>query len=181
MRRSATRLLAALMLPLGGCATVDRAASSPAASGGLAARQAQTRTLEAVSAQVVLKAALAALQDEGFVVREVNAELGLVTAVKEWRSRNQQGVSRTFKWLAALPTYGAALLLPTGKTEFTAVEANLNVTQEAQQTRVRVSLVSRVTDSQGRLRSVTPIEDAAVYQGLLARLDRAVYLQKEGL
>jgi hypothetical protein len=57
----------------------------------------------------------------------------------------------------------------------------VNVTPEAARTRVRISLVSRTTDKDGRVQRVTPVDDAAVYQGLLARLDRAVYLQREGL
>ncbi|HVO09218.1 MAG TPA: hypothetical protein VMX54_00580 [Vicinamibacteria bacterium] len=171
-----------LVLPavlLGGCATVEHSAL-PLPATALQARQAQTRTLEGVGSEVVLKAALNALQDEGFVIRQVNSELGLVSAVKEWRSRKQPGLSRTVKWLAALPTYGASLLVPTEKTEFTSVEANVNVMAEAEQTRVRISLVSKVTDGQGRICSVTPVEDPLVYQGLLARLDQAVYLQNEG-
>jgi hypothetical protein len=85
------------------------------------------------------------------------------------------------KWVAAVPTYGASLLVPTGKSEFSAVEANVNVTQEAAGTRVRISLVAKVTERNGDVRSVTPIVDALAYQALLARLDKAVYLQKEGL
>ncbi|HXY41057.1 MAG TPA: hypothetical protein VEQ10_15400 [Vicinamibacteria bacterium] len=177
MRLRLTMAIPALLL--GGCATVERSAL-PTPASALQTRQAQTRTLEGVSSEVVLKAALSALQDDGFVIRQVSSELGLVTAVKEWRSRKQPGLSRTVKWLAALPTYGASLLVPTGKTEFTSVEANLDVTAEADETRVRISLVAKVTDGQGRLYSVTPVEDAVVYQGLLSRLDKAVYLQKEG-
>ena len=129
----------------------------------------------------MLKAVLNVLQDEGFVIREANAELGVVAAVKEWRSRQANQGLRIAKWIAAPMTYGATLLIPSGKTEFTAVEANVNVTQEAARTRVRISLVSRVTDKQGRVQGVTPVEDGLVYQGLLARLDKALYLQREGL
>jgi hypothetical protein len=121
------------------------------------------------------------LQDEGFTVREANAELGLVTAVREWRSRQANDGLRVAKWIAAPFTYGATLLIPTGKTEYTAFEANVNVTSDAARTRVRISLVSRTTDRDGHVQRVTPVDDATVYQGLLARLDRAVYLQREGL
>jgi hypothetical protein len=92
-------------------------------------RQVQTRAFDATDARLVLKAALNALQDEGYVIRE----------------------------------------------------ANVNVTQEAAGTRVRFSLVSKVTEKDGSVRSVRPVQDALAYQALLARLDKAVYLQKEGL
>jgi hypothetical protein len=55
------------------------------------------------------------------------------------------------------------------------------VTPEAAGTRVRISLVAKVTDKDGAVRSVRPVEDPLAYQALLARLDKAVYLQREGL
>jgi hypothetical protein len=85
------------------------------------------------------------------------------------------------KWATVVPTYGASLLLPTGKAEFSALEANVNVTPEAARTRVRVSLVTKVTDKDGAVRSVAPVDDPLAYQRLLAGLDRAVFLEKEGL
>jgi hypothetical protein len=171
----------ALALFLGACATSQQSAMPRYPQSPLELRQAQTRAFETADTRLVLKAALNALQDEGFVIREANAELGLVTAVREWESRKPNGTLKVLKWVAAVPTYGASLLVPTGKNEFSAVEANVNVTQEAAGTRVRISLVAKVTERNGDVRSVTPIVDALAYQALLARLDKAVYLQKEGL
>jgi hypothetical protein len=174
-------IVGVLALLLGGCASAPHPAADSLFKSPLEARQAQSRTFETKDPRVVLKAVLNVLQDEGFVIREANAELGVVAAVKEWRSRQANQGLRIAKWIAAPLTYGAALLIPSGKTEFTAVEANVNVTPEAERTRVRISLVSKVTDKEGRVQGVTPVEDALVYQGLLARLDKAVYLQREGL
>lgn len=165
------------VLLAGGCATVP----PPDPASPLLVRQAQTRIIETAESRLVVKAAISALQDEGFVIREANAELGLVTAVKEWKSRQRNEALRVLKWVAALPTYGATLLVPSGRTEFTVVEASVNVTQEASGARARISLVSRVIDKQGRLQSVTPVDDPLAYQALLARLDKAVFLQREGL
>ena len=172
---------AALALFLGACATSQQSALPRYPHSPLELRQAQTRAFDHVDARHVMKAALNALQDEGYVIREANAELGLVTAVMEWQSRKPNGALRVLKWVAAVPTYGASLLVPTGNHEFSAVEANVNVTQEATGTRVRISLVSKVTERNGNVRSVQPVEDTLAYQALLARLDKAVYLQKEGL
>ena len=174
-------IVGVLALLLGGCASAPRPAAESLFPSALQARQAQSRTFETEDQKLVLKAVLNVLQDEGFVIREANAELGVVAAVKEWRSRQANQGLRIAKWIAAPLTYGATLLIPSGTTEFTAVEANVNVTPEAARTRVRISLVSRVTDKQGRVQGVTPVEDGIVYQGLLARLDKALYLQREGL
>jgi len=178
MTRHATGVVLALLL--GGCATVQHS-SLPQPGRPLETRQAQSRDFEGREAKLVLKAVLNVLQDEGFTVRVANAELGLVTAVREWQSRQPNHGLRVLKWLAAVPTYGASLLLPSGRSEFTALEANVNVSEDATRTRVRISLVAKVTDKEGRVQEVTPIDDALAYQGLLARLDKAVYLQQEGL
>ena len=172
---------AVLALLLSACATVQESAVPRLPLAPLEMRQAQTRTFDSTDARLVLKAALNVLQDEGYVIREANADLGLVTGVMEWRSRQPNQGLRVLKWVAALPTYGASLLVPTGRTEFSTLEANVNVTQEAAGTRVRVSLVARVTEKNGTVRSVRPVDDPQAYQALLARLDKAVYLQREGL
>ena len=179
MARHAIPALLALLL--GACATVPESALPRGPHAPLELRQAQSRTFDAADARLVLKAALNVLQDEGYVIREANAEPGLVTGVMEWRSRQPSQGLRVLKWVAALPTYGASLLLPTGRTEFSAVEANVNVTPEAARTRVRISLVTKVTGKSGAIRSVAPVDDPLAYQRLLAGLDRAVFLEKEGL
>jgi hypothetical protein len=171
----------ALVLSLGACASVPDSAGVRVPQSPLELRQAQSRTFETADARLVLKAALNVLQDQGFVIRQADADLGIVTAVMEWRSRRPNQGLRVLKWVAAVPTYGASLLVPTGRTEFSAIEANVNVTPEAARTRVRISLVSRVTGKKGEVLSVTPVDDPLAYQRLLAGLDKAVFLETEGL
>jgi hypothetical protein len=57
----------------------------------------------------------------------------------------------------------------------------VNVTPEGARTRVRISLVSRVTGKGGEVLRVMPVDDPLAYQRLLAGLDKAVFLEKEGL
>jgi hypothetical protein len=179
MTRNAVPVVLAFVVGACGATTRSQLPGPPQAP--LELRQAQSRTFETPEARLVLKAALNVLQDQGFVIRHADAELGLVTAVTEWRSGQPNQALRILKWVAALPTYGASLLLPTGRTEFSAIEAIVNVTPEAGRTRVRVSLVAKVTDEKGRIRRVSPVEDPLAYQRLLAGLDKAVFLEKEGL
>jgi hypothetical protein len=171
----------ALALLLGACASMPDSAGVRVPTAPLELRQAQSRSFETADSRLVLKAALNVLQDEGFVIREANAELGLVTGVMERSRRTTSQALRVLRWVYAPGTWGASLLLPAGKTEVSAVEANVNVTSEAAGTRVRISLVSKVTDKGGAVRSVAPVDDPLAYQRLLAGLDRAVFLEKEGL
>jgi len=171
----------AMALFLGACASVPDSAGVRVPQSPLELRQAQSRTFETDEPRLVLKAALNVLQDQGFVIRQADAELGIVTAVMEWRSREVNRGLRTLKWIVALPTYGASLLIPSGRTEVSSIEANVNVTPEAARTRVRISLVSKVTGKNGEVLSVTPVGDPLAYQRLLAGLEKAVFLEKEGL
>lgn len=179
MTRHATPALLALFL--GACASVPDSAGVRPPQSPLELRQAQSRSFETADSRLVLKAALNVLQDQGFVIRHADADLGIVTAVMEWRSRQPNRGLRVLKWVAAVPTYGAALLVPSGRTEFSSIEVNVNVTPEAARTRVRISLVSRVTGKKGEVLSVRSVEDPLAYQRLLAGLDKAVFLEEEGL
>jgi hypothetical protein len=176
------RLAAVLALAAAGAGCASGSSGrAMAPAGPLEVRAAQSRVFDTADDRLVLKAALNALQDSGFVIRQTDADLGLVTAITEWQSRSANQGLRVLKWVAAPFTYGSSLLIPSGRTEFSSVEANVNVTREGGRTRVRVSLVSKVIDKDGEVRSVQAVADPLAYQGLLARLDKAVYLEKEGL
>jgi hypothetical protein len=174
-------VLLVLALAASACAATTRSELPEPPRTPLELRQAQSRTFDTPDARLVLKAALNVLQDQGFVIQQAEFQLGVVTAVTEWRSGQRSQGLRILKWVAALPTYGASLLIPTGHDEFSAVEAVVNVNPEAERTRVRISMVAKVRDDKGAIRSVQPIEDPLAYQKILAGLDKAVYLQKEGL
>jgi hypothetical protein len=170
-----------LALALGGCAVATQSERPGTPQTPLERRQVQTRAFDTADARLVLKAAVNVLQDEGFVIQQAEFELGIVTAVSEWQSaRRNQGL-RVLKWVAALPTYGASLLLPTGRDEFSAVEVVVNVNPEAERTRVRISMVAKVRDGKGNVCRVRPVDDPDVYRRILAGLDKAVFLEKEGL
>ncbi len=174
-------VLFSLALAASACAATTRSPLPEPPRAPLELRQAQSRTFDTPDARLVLKAALNVLQDQGFVIQQAEFQLGVVTAVTEWRSGQRNQGLRILKWIAALPTYGASLLIPTGRDEFSAVEAVVNVNPEADRTRVRISMVAKVRDDTGAVRKVQPIEDPLAYQKILAGLDKAVYLQKEGL
>jgi hypothetical protein len=178
MTRHATLVVLALLL--GACASAPNGAGVRPQS-PLELRQAQSRTFDTAASRVVLKAALNVLQDQGFVIRQADAELGIVTAAMEWQSRQKNNGLRILKWVTVVPTYGASLLIPTGQNEWSSIEANVNVTPEAERTRVRISLVTKVTGKNGEVRSVSPVVDPLVYQRLLSALDKAVFLETQGL
>lgn len=52
-------------------------------------REFQTRTYETKDTKMVMKAMLNVLQDDGFIVKNANVDLGLITATKELDVENK--------------------------------------------------------------------------------------------
>lgn len=184
-RASLPRVLRPVALVLAAVAGTGCAGSTPAPellpAARLELRQAQSRSFEGASTRLVMKATLAALQDEGYAIGHADASLGLITATRQWQSGRVHKGLKVLKYATALTSYGASLLIPSGGNEFSSLEATVNVTEEPAGARARVSLVAKVQDEKGVVRSSTPVVDPLVYQALLGRLGKAVFLQQEGL
>lgn len=158
--------LACLGLLLPGCASTH--ATTPATQ--LQVREFQTRTFETTDTKLVMKAVLNTLQDEGFLLKSADAELGLLTATRE------SDVGHKADRLLAL-------LLDTGGRwkKLSVVEATANVSAFGSETRVRLSFQRKTLDNQGGTLKVEPVDDAQFYQAFFAAVDKAVFIEKEKL
>ena len=165
---SATLRAAAAALVLGalGCAS----SGGPVGRTQLEVRQFQTRTFEGADPRLVLRAAVNTLLDDGFIVNNADAQLGLLTATRKTSTRSFMGTVST------VMTYG---LIKPWRT--TVVEANVTIGEFGGGTQVRVSFW---LDEQGmgtgdsKARAVV---DPAFYQAFFSRLDKSVFLLKEKL
>jgi hypothetical protein len=61
------------------------------------------------------------------------------------------------------------------------IDCTSNVSERAQQTRVRVSFQRKVLDNEGNIMRSEPIDEAAFYQDFFSKVDKAIFLQKEQL
>jgi hypothetical protein len=124
-------------------------------------REFQTRTYETTDTAMVMKALLNVLQDEGYVIKTANTELGLITARKE--------ESKPPCFLAD----ACATLV--------SWDCSVNVSAFGTQTKVRVSVQQAGTTLTNHVLYSTEIEDAAYYQNFFAKVDKGVFIQKERL
>jgi hypothetical protein len=162
-------------LALGGCATARQDLAPPTSP--LQLREAQSRTYSSCDRKLVMRAVLATLQDEGFVVRGADAELGLVTASKE-SARPVSAGQRVLGWYTRMLTYG----LVSGPTSRSALlEATANVSEFGAETRVRISFQLKILEGPEGLKESTTVTDPVAYQEFLAKLDKALFLLKEKL
>jgi len=179
------RLLVALGLStlLAGCATGGgslRPAATPLSP--LQLREMQSRSFEGVDERQLTKAVVQALLDEGFIVSNVESDLGLITAVRELTDVQRGSRLSVSRLLLASVTYGAALLFPPSETTQTLrLEANVSITGEGDRFRVRASFVRRRIDPKKGLLESRPVEDARVYQSFFESADKAVFLAQQQL
>ena len=136
----------------------------------LESRQLQTRMFIANKRDILDKAVVSALQDEGFIILAYDKNIGLITANKEqnqvdeatksFRINNLQGGWQTIRKVNASCTVA------------------LNKKDEY---KVRITLVEQgISDSGGVLWSQT-VSDVQVYKTLFSKIDKSIFLQKENL
>lgn len=138
----------------------------------LQVRQMQTRLYEMAEPKRAVKAVLDVLQDEGFIPREVNAEIGFVYAVREvdiedsgerfwanfWHGR------RDARW-----------------KKNSIIECAANITKRQRNVRVRLSFQIKVLDNNGHVLSVDTVNEPRFYQDFFSRVDKGLFIEKEGV
>jgi hypothetical protein len=120
---------------------------------------------------MILKAIVNVLQDEGFIIKEANTELGILSATKEVdvESTGEAFVATLFlgsnaKW-----------------NKNSVYEATANVSEFGAESRVRVIFQVKTYDNRGGVSDVKHIEDANYYQSFFAKVDKGVFIEKEKL
>jgi len=135
-------------------------------------RQIQTRFYEIKNTKRAMKAILNVLQDEGFMPKEVDVDVGFAYAVKEmdvedagerfwakfWHGREDA------KWRKS-----------------SIIECAANVTELRDGMRVRLSFQVKVLDNNGQVLSLETIDDPRFYQDFFSRVDKSVFIEKEGV
>jgi hypothetical protein len=153
-------------------------------------REFQTRDFDTPDAKLVMKAMLNVLQDEGYVVKNAVVDLGLITAAKEIdlnpnRTGGDDGIDVFGSGTVIFGGPGGVIIggSPGGgtwrKTEV--VECTSNVSERGPQTRVRISFQRRILDNRGNTMRSEQIDEAPFYQEFFAKVDKAIFLQKEQL
>ena len=138
----------------------------------LQVRQMQTRQYGIRESKRAIKAVLDVLQDEGFIPREVDADVGYIYAVKEvdvedggekfwanfWHGR------RDARW-----------------RKNSIIECAANVSERSTGVRVRLTFQVKILDNTGRMQSVVTVLDPRIYQDFFSRVGKGVFLEKSGV
>lgn len=146
-------------------------------------RAIQTRSYALQDPKSMLKTVLNVLQDDGFIVDYAHIEMGILHATKTITGTSDLLFNVTGNFFP-----GAAGLRVNGGTA--KIEATANITPVTSGIKVRIGLQRVITTVGGFYgyygtpalnTQAGPIVDGKVYQEFFAKLDRGIFLQKQGL
>lgn len=165
MIRSALYTLIALVV-LTGCTYFTPAPQKTQ----LEIRQMQTHLFDVKNFKLVMKAMLNVLQDEGFVVKNVQLDLGFLVATKEV-DIERPGVR----------FWGGGFASPDRWLKMSVLDATANVTEFGSRTKVRVNFQLKQLDNYGAVVGVCQVQDPQFYQDFFAKVSKSIFIQEEKL
>lgn len=135
----------------------------------LQVREYQTRAYDTKNVKMVMKAVLNVLQDEGFIVKNADSDLGFISATKE----TDLGSS--------ILVWGGTETSESRYRKTSVIETTANISEFGDQCRVRVNFIKKILDNTGATMDVDQITDAQFYQDFFSKVDKGIFLQKEKL
>lgn len=124
----------------------------------------QTRTFVNHDAKAVMKEVISVLQDEGFMLKNVSGELGILTAE---RDANIEKFSSKF-WAYIFSGKRARW------KKQSVLEITTNVTEDKAKTRVRINFLLRILDNLGRVVDIQQIYDEEVYNDFFNKVQKGL-------
>ena len=136
-------------------------------------RQFQTRTFSANTETSLMKGVLNVLQDEGYIVYNVNSVLGFIYGVKDFDTTDPNvDISKEFGLTKSRLSYNGVKV---ATLEFVA-----NVTPYPDNTKIRINFKRKLLNEYGNAQFIDDVDDAEFYEEFYNKLDTALSLQKNG-
>ncbi|MDF2549405.1 MAG: hypothetical protein K0S07_472 [Chlamydiales bacterium] len=156
------------LLTVVGCAPHDD--SEPVLS-QMELRQIQTKSFNSVDMKNVMKVMLSVLQDDGYIVKNANLDLGLISATKEMSVE-----SRKEKTLSLMVNGEQARWKKNAQ-----IEVSATVNSFGSDVKVRVNFQKKVIDNIGAPVSVDQVLDPEMYLDFFNKVSKGLFIEGEGL
>jgi hypothetical protein len=182
MHRNVLILGLILALLAVGCTVVSYQQQAVGPKSQLQTREFQTREFDTNNTKLILKAMINVLQDDGFVIKNADSELGLLFATKEMNiARLNTGSNQDF-WNQVFESMSKRQPQKNEQTynKIKIVEASINVSEIGSRSKVRANFQAKILDNLGNAVDVYPVEDPKYYQDFFSKVDKGVFLQKQG-
>lgn len=134
-------------------------------------REFQTRVYDTKDTKMVMKAMINVLQDDEYIVKSADLNLGLLSATKEVDVEN---LRKAFfaKLLAGEHADWEKNVI---------TEASANISEFGEQTKVRINFREKIMSSKGAVQKVEAITNPDAYQEFFSKVDKGIFVQKEGI
>ena len=164
------------------CTIVNTYQAPDAPKTQLQTRQVQTREFDTNNVKLIMKAVINVLQDDGFIVKNAQLDLGLLTAQKEIDLSQSRGNSNDFwsEFFKGIDRNRSRNSNDLTYSKIKIVESSVNISEFGKQTKVRVNFQVKVLDNLGNPKEVYQVEDAKFYQDFFVKVDKGVFIQKQG-
>ena len=136
--------------------------ATPKAKSQLQIREFQTRSFEATDVKAVLKAIINILQDEGYVTKQANLELGFINATKEYEEDlkfSELLFRRRGEW-----------------SRNSIIDATFNVSQYGETCRVRANFQIKTLNREGGVNKVKQIDSEEFYINFFAKVSKGIFI-----
>ncbi|MCD4744084.1 MAG: hypothetical protein K8R67_16605 [Desulfobacteraceae bacterium] len=143
------------------------------ASTQLQTRSYQTKNFDTQDSFLVMKALVNVLQDEGFIIKNVDKDLGFIVAIREAEKKSFIG--------GTLNILGGIVGSEESWEKDCDVEASANVSQFGEQIRVRVNFQMKLTHSFGGTVTKKNVDSPEFYQAFFSKLSKSIFLQQENI
>ena len=138
-------------------------------------RQMQTREYKAPPGGLkrVMKAVINTLQDEGYMIKNADIELGFITAQRETDVQD--------KWETFFAHLGAGNNAPARFSKNSVLECSVNVSEYGKDMRVRAVFQNKVLDNLGGTVTVRQVDSGLFYQNFFSKVDKGIFIERQGL
>jgi hypothetical protein len=132
-------------------------------------REIQTRQYEIDDTKRAIKSLLNVLQDDEFIIKQADLELGFINAVKELDVEDKGDRAWAKFWHGSDAEWDKHCI----------IDCSANVTKYGKGMRVRVNFQRKVLDNKGHATSIIHIEDPVFYQEFFSKVDKGIFIEKE--
>lgn len=179
-------VLVGLIVLASSCMVIERQTfNAPKPQTQLETREFQTRVFDTNDTKLIMKAMLNVLQDDGFIVKNAVTELGLLSATKEVDMQQKMSGGNDF-WNNVFEN-----MINSGKNKRNAtveqtynklkiVEVSVNVSEFGQKSKVRANFQAKIIDNKGNTVEVKTVDDPKFYQDFFMKVDKGIFIQKQG-
>lgn len=132
----------------------------------------QVRTYKNGDKVVLMKSVLNVLQDEGYIVYNVNSLLGFIYAVKDFDTSDRNiDIAKEFGFSQSRLTYNGV--------KVATLESCVNITEYGDTVRARVNFERKLLNEYGNAQFIDDVEEEQFYQDFYAKVDREIEIQKQ--